>query len=224
VTIRFVLASASPARRRTLRDAGVEPEVIVSDVDEDAVAAELGAPGAPPDTADLVTRLAGAKARAVADTLDGPALVLGCDSMLDLDGVALGKPRDVAAARERWRAMRGRAGTLWTGHCLLDRASGHRAERAVATPVRFADVSDAEIELYCATGEPLAVAGAFTIDGLGGWFVEAIEGDHHNVVGVSLPALRRLLAELGYDLTALGYPRFAPLGAPNRPEKGRRKV
>lgn len=206
MTIRFVLASASPARRRTLRDAGVEPEVIVSDVDEDAVAAELGAPGTPPDTADLVTRLAVAKARAVADTLDGPALVLGCDSMLDLGGVALGKPGDAATARERWRALRGRAGTLWTGHCLLDRAAGRQIDRAVATSVRFADVSDEEIELYCGTGEPLAVAGAFTVDGLGGWFVEAIEGDHHNVVGLSLPAVRTMLAELGHDLSVLGYP------------------
>jgi septum formation protein len=126
--------------------------------------------------------------------------------MLDLDGTALGKPGDTAAAVLRWQAMRGRTGTLWTGHCLVDRATGRSAGRAVPTAVRFADVSDAEIELYCGTGEPNRVAGAFTIDGLGGWFVEAIEGDHHNVVGLSLPALRELVAELGYTLADLGYP------------------
>jgi septum formation protein len=199
--VRFVLASQSPARLRTLRDAGVRPEVIVSGVDEDAVlAADESATG------KLVQRLAEAKAGAVAAQLDGSALVLGCDSMLELDGVALGKPGDPAAAVRRWQAMRGRTGTLWTGHCLIDRASGRSAGRAVGTAVRFADASDAEIELYCATGEPNRVAGAFTIDGLGGWFVESIDGDHHNVVGLSLPALRELLTELGYTLADLGYP------------------
>jgi len=199
--VRFVLASQSPARLRTLRDAGVRPEVMVSGVDEDAIfAAEDSATG------KVVQRLAEAKAGAVAVQLDGAALVLGCDSMLDLDGVALGKPGDAEAAARRWQAMRGRTGTLWTGHCLVDRSTGRSAGRAVATAVRFADLSDAEIDLYCSTGEPNRVAGAFTIDGLGGWFVEAIEGDHHNVVGLSLPVLRELLAELGYALADLGYP------------------
>ncbi|HEU5006223.1 MAG TPA: Maf family protein [Jatrophihabitantaceae bacterium] len=203
--MRFVLASQSPGRLRTLRDAGVRPEVIVSGVDEDAIAAQ--AQGIDDSaTGTVVQRLAEAKAGAVAVQLDGAALVLGCDSMLDLDGVAMGKPGDAEAAAGRWQAMRGRTGTLWTGHCLVDRATGRSAGRAVPTTVRFADVSDAEIELYCSTGEPNRVAGAFTIDGLGGWFIDAIEGDHHNVVGLSLPVLREMLIELGYTLADLGYP------------------
>ncbi len=193
--MRFVLASASPARLATLRAAGVEPEVIVSGVDEDALTAD--------SPAELVQVLARAKARAVADGLAGPALVLGCDSLLELDGEPLGKPESPVAAAERWRQMRGRSGILHTGHCLVDHA-GERAEVA-STVVHFADVTDAEIEAYVATGEPLHVAGAFTIDGLGGWFVERIEGDHHNVVGLSLPLLRRLLGDLGFTLADLGY-------------------
>jgi septum formation protein len=195
---RFVLASASPARLATLRRAGVEPEVVVSGVDEDEVQAD--------DIAELVVRLAQLKASAVAAQVPGPALVLGCDSMLDLDGATLGKPGSSDAARERWRAMRGRAGTLHTGHCLIDTERGSKAMRDVATQVRFADVTDDEIDAYCATGEPVAVAGAFTIDGLGGWFVDGVGGDPHNVVGVSLPALRAMLRELGHGLRDIGYP------------------
>ena len=195
---RFVLASASPARLSTLRAAGVRPEVVVSGVDEDGIDAD--------STAELVLRLAELKAHAVADRLTGDALVLGCDSMLDLDGRALGKPGTADAARERWQAMRGRRGTLYTGHCLVDTAAGTVVGRTVATGVQFADVTDDEIDAYCGTGEPLSVAGAFTIDGLGGWFVEAVDGDPHNVVGVSLPAVRRMLHELGRSLSDLGYP------------------
>ncbi len=196
--MRFVLASASPARLETLRRAGVDPEVVVSGVDEDAVMAG--------STAELVGRLAELKARAVAGRLDGRALVLGCDSLLELDGRPLGKPGTVAAAIERWQHLRARTGTLHTGHCLIDTAADHGRTRSVATTVRFADVSDAEIAAYCATGEPASVAGAFTIDGLGGWFVDAIEGDHHNVVGVSLPTVRVMLHELGHGLDVLGWP------------------
>lgn len=196
--VRFVLASASPARLATLRRAGLEPEVVVSGVDE------RSATGTTP--ADLVAQLAAAKARAVAAQLGADALVLGCDSMLDLDGTALGKPRDHADAVARWRAMRGRTGALRTGHCLIDTVTGRSTTRSVATDVRFADVTDAEIELYCASGEPLAAAGAFTIDGLGSWFVEGVAGDHHNVVGVSLPAVRAMLRELGHELVDIGYP------------------
>ncbi len=196
--MRFVLASGSPARLETLRRAGVEPEVIVSGVDEDAVTAD--------GTARLVLRLAERKAQAVADRLDAAALVLGCDSMLELDGRPLGKPGSVAAAVQRWREMRGRTGTLHTGHCLIDTGTGRRAARGVDTDVRFGDLTDAEIDAYCATGEPTAVAGAFTIDGLGGWFVDGLAGDHHNVIGVSLPALRGLLRELGHGLGDIGYP------------------
>jgi nucleoside triphosphate pyrophosphatase len=195
---RFVLASASPARLETLRRAGLEPEVVVSGVDEDDVSAAT--------TAELVAILAERKARAVAAQVQPPAVVLGCDSMLELDGRQLGKPGSGAAAVLRWRQMRGRTGTLHTGHCLLDAASGTSAIRSVATDVTFGEVSDAEIEAYCATGEPVAVAGAFTIDGLGGWFVERIAGDPHNVVGVSLPVVRAMLRELGHGLGDVGYP------------------
>ncbi|HET6878355.1 MAG TPA: nucleoside triphosphate pyrophosphatase [Jatrophihabitans sp.] len=196
--MRFVLASASPARLKTLRAAGVEPEVIVSGVDESAIAAE--------SPADLAGVLAEHKARAVAALLDGSGIVLGCDSLLEFDGEALGKPGTVELARQRWRSMRGKSATLHTGHFLLDLASGRAVRDVVATHVRFADVSDAEIDAYCETGEPVGVAGAFTVDGLGGWFVEGVDGDPHNVVGVSLPVLRRLLIGLGYGLTDIGYP------------------
>ena len=196
--MRFVLASASPARLATLRAAGVEPEVIVSGVDEDAITA--------PTTAELVVRLAAVKAASVADGLGPGALVLGCDSMLELDGRALGKPGTVPAARERWHQMRGRSGVLHTGHCLIDSTTGRRASSGADTTVHFADATDEEIEAYCNTGEPTAVAGAFTIDGLGGWFIDGVEGDHHNVVGVSLPVVRGLLSVLGHGLDAIGYP------------------
>ncbi|MGN6606207.1 MAG: nucleoside triphosphate pyrophosphatase [Jatrophihabitans sp.] len=192
-----MLASQSRGRYETLRRAGVAPEQVVSGVDEDAITAA--------SVADLTQALAAAKARAVAGRLDGAALVLGCDSLLELDGEALGKPVTPDVAAERWRRMRGRTGTLWTGHCLVDTASGREVATAAATEVRFADLSDAEIELYVGTGEPLGVAGAFTLDSLGGWFVEGIDGDAHNVVGVSLPLLRRLLADLGHTLETIGY-------------------
>jgi len=186
---RLVLASASPARLETLRRAGLRPEVIVSDVDESGVVADT-----PAATAEL---LAGMKARAVAGRPDaaGPGtLVLGCDSLLELDGAAMGKPGTAAVAVERWHRMRGRTAVLHTGHCLIEASSGRTESAVASTTVRFADVSDAEIAAYVASGEPLAVAGAFTVDGLGGAFVESVEGDHHNVVGVSLPLLRRMVA------------------------------
>jgi septum formation protein len=187
----LVLASASPARLSTLRSAGVHPSVVVSGVDESVVS------GLAP--ADLALRLAELKCDAVADQVTDGALVLGCDSVLDLDGEALGKPDDAADAVRRWQSMRGRSGVLHTGHCLRDTGSGARASATASTVVHFADVTDAEITAYVATGEPLHVAGAFTVDGLGGAFVTGIEGDHHNVVGLSLPLLRDLLAELGHD-------------------------
>ena len=191
----LILASQSPARLGTLRRAGIEPVVIVSGVDED----QLG--GLPP--AELALQLAELKCAAVsrlddlADRAGGEALVLGCDSVLDLDGEALGKPTDAADASARWAAMRGRSGVLHTGHALHDTASGHVASATASTTVHFADVTDEEIAAYVASGEPLHVAGAFTIDGLGGAFVTRIEGDHHNVVGLSLPLVRELVAELG---------------------------
>jgi septum formation protein len=135
------------------------------------------------------------------------ALVLGCDSVLAFDGQILGKPADAEDALKRWQAMRGRSGVLHTGHCLVELPGGRAAEHVASTVVHFADLSDAEIEAYVASGEPLWVAGAFTIDGLGGPFVERIEGDHTNVVGLSLPVLRRLLAELDLQITDFWRPR-----------------
>jgi septum formation protein len=191
----LVLASASPARLATLRAAGVSPSVVVSGVDESVVT------GLAP--ADLALRLAELKCDAVAAEVGGATLVLGCDSVLDLDGEALGKPDDAEDAVRRWQAMRGRSGVLHTGHCLHDTGSGRRLAATASTVVHFADVTDAEIAAYVATGEPLQVAGAFTVDGLGGAFVTRIEGDHHNVVGLSLPLLRDLLGELGHSWTEL---------------------
>lgn len=196
---RLVLASASPARRRTLAAAGIDVDVVVSGVDESTVDSSRA------DT--LCATLARMKAEAVANRLRRQgaerALVLGCDSVLAFDGQILGKPTGAADARSRWQRMRGRSGDLLTGHCLIRLADDRHAEEVGTTTVRFADVTDAEIEAYLATGEPLQVAGAFTIDGLGGPFVESIVGDPGTVVGVSLPLLRRLLAELGVPITRL---------------------
>jgi septum formation protein len=191
----LVLASASPARLATLRAAGVQPSVVVSGVDESAVT------GLAP--ADLALRLAELKCDAVTAEVGGDVLVLGCDSVLDLDGESLGKPDDADDAVRRWQAMRGRSGVLHTGHCLRDTGSGGRAAATASTVVHFADVTDAEIAAYVPTGEPLHVAGAFTIDGLGGAFVTGIEGGHHNGGGRSLPLLRDLLGELGHAWTDL---------------------
>lgn len=197
----LILASASPARLATLRGAGLDPLVVVSGVDESQL------DGLPP--AELALQLAELKSATVAarDDLPADALVLGCDSVLDLDGESLGKPADPAEAVQRWQAMRGRTGVLHTGHSLHDTATGRVAAATASTTVHFADVTDAEITAYVATGEPLAVAGAFTVDGLGGAFVTGIEGDHHNVVGVSLPLVRDLAAELGHAWTDLWSPR-----------------
>lgn len=199
---RFVLASQSPARLKTLRNAGVEPEVIVSGVDEDNVTAEN--PG------ELARLLACLKARAVVATLDDHATVLGCDSVLEIDGVAYGKPGTPEIARERLRMMRGRSGVLHTGHCLFDTNSKQELRELASTKVFFADLTDAEIDAYVATGEPLVVAGSFTVDGIGGPFVTGIEGDYHNVVGLSLPLLRRMLADVGIPWPSLWQaPHFA---------------
>jgi septum formation protein len=207
----LLLASASPARLATLRSAGIDPQVIVSGVDEPAVVAHYGVT----DAEDVCLVLAKAKAEDVAghDDVAEDALVLGCDSVLAFDGQVLGKPSDAADASARWQAMRGRSGVLHTGHWLIDTrdsdagGSGATIGGVASVTVHFADVSDAEIEAYVATGEPLLVAGAFTLDGLGGAFVRGVEGDPHAVVGVSLPLLRDLAREAGVRWTDLWAPR-----------------
>jgi septum formation protein len=201
----LVLASASPARRTLLRAAGIEPTVVVSGIDEDTIDA--------PTTRELCLALARAKARAVAALPSASgALVLGCDSLLDFDNQALGKPKSAEDAIARWHAMRGRSGVLCTGHWLVDTAAGREAGEIGETVVRFGEPTDAEIEAYVDTGEPLAVAGAFTLDGFGGVFVDGVDGDPANVVGLSLPLLRRLLAGFGLSVTELWRPAVVEAG------------
>jgi septum formation protein len=195
--VRLVLASASPARLSVLRAAGVEPIVRVSGVDEDAIAASLTDPS--PD--ELVSTLAVAKARAVAAEIP-EAIVIGCDSMLFFDGNLVGKPGTAEVARKRWAAMAGGTGELLTGHAVLH-VDGRSAVGTQRTTVRFGHPTEREIEAYLATGEPLGVAGGFTIDGLGGWFVEGVDGDPSSVIGISLPLTRRLLAEVGVSVVDL---------------------
>lgn len=199
--MRLYLASTSPARLATLRAVGIEPVPVPSHVDEDAVAASAG----PLEPDDFVTLLARAKAEAVAERLvdagDVDGLVLGGDSAFVVDGHIFGKPHLPEVARERWHAQRGRSGVLHSGHWLID-ARGGQVGRAVggatSATVHFAsDITDAEIDAYIATGEPLEVAGAFTIDSKGAGFIDRIEGDPHTVVGLSVPFLRTLVRQLG---------------------------
>ena len=194
---RLVLASASPARLSLLRQAGLSPEVVVSDVEESTVTA--------PRVAELVALLAAAKAGDVAKR-ETDALVIGADSLLEFAGKPLGKPADAAEVRDRWRRMSGRSGVLHTGQALFDVREGAVAGRDVAvasTVVWFAEPTPQEIEAYVATGEPLAVAGAFTLDGLGAPFVRRVEGDPAAVVGLSLTVLRTQLARRGLAITDL---------------------
>ena len=203
--MRLVLGSASPARLGVLRAAGIDPVVRVSGVDEDAVAAALTDPR--PD--ELVTALAEAKAHAVVTALAGElpdAVVIGCDSMLSINGRMVGKPGTPDVARARWHEMAGKTGELLTGHVVLRLAEGavdRTASGAETTTVRFGTPTDRELDAYIATGEPLAVAGGFTLDGMGGWFVDGIDGDHSSVIGISLPLTRRLLAEIGVSVVDL---------------------
>ncbi len=207
VTRRLILASASPARLRVLQWAGLAPEVLVSGVDEG------GVDHLP--VAERVAALARRKAAAVAARLDRPeaALVIGCDSLLEFDGRAEGKPGSAARATALWRRMRTRTGLLHTGHCVIDTGTGIEASASDAALIRFGDPSDAEIEAYVATGEPLQVAGAFTLEGFGAAWIESIDGNYGGVTGLSIPVLRRLLGQLGVELidlwTAPGRPDLA---------------
>lgn len=204
---RFVLASASPARLRVLRTAGLSPDVHVSDVDEDALLAGMACGASP---SDAVTALAQAKAENVAARLDSAisddAVLIGCDSMLHHRGALWGKPHTPDLARARWREMRGTTADLLTGHCLLRLEHGRATTTVVgsaSTTIRFSSPTDSQIDAYVATGEPLSVAGAFTLDGLGGWFVDGIDGDPSSVIGISLPLVRGLLDQVGVSVTDL---------------------
>jgi septum formation protein len=204
---RVVLGSASSGRLRVLRQAGIDPLVVVSGVDEDAVIAALGPNSAP---GEVVRNLAQAKADQVATILDrsvaADCVVIGCDSMLYIDGRLVGKPASPDAARSLWQAIGGRSGQLYTGHCLLRLLDGNATQRAsesAATIVHFAVPTAADLTAYIGSGEPLAVAGGFTLDGLGGWFVDRIEGDPSNVIGISLPLTRALLHRVGLSVADL---------------------
>ena len=213
--MRLILASASPARLAVLQAAGVDPVVRVSGVDESAVAEGLGDPR--PD--ELVVALAEAKARTVLAQVaqDQPdAVIVGCDSMLLHDGEVVGKPGTVERAHKRWAAMAGGQGELLTGHAVLRVAGGipaAAASGAQRTTVRFGQPTERELAAYLASGEPLGVAGGFTLDGLGGWFVEGIDGDPSSVIGISLPLTRWLLAKVGVTVTDLWRPGALPDGA-----------
>ncbi len=190
----LILASASPARRQLLESAGIPAQVLVSQLNEAAFNITH-----PPE---LVQTLAQAKAEVVAQQLERPALVLGCDSVLVLEGEIYGKPANSATAIQRWQRMRGKTGQLLTGHALLDRYQSQTLVDVDCTDVTFADVTDAEITAYVNSGEPLACAGCFALDGRGSLFVSEIKGNPSNVIGLSLPLLRLMLAKLGYQVTA----------------------
>jgi septum formation protein len=199
---KIVLASASPARLALLRQSGIQPEVIVSHVDENTP--ELADLPASKIASVLAIRKAAAVAEVLLKTRDigdmPPTLVVGCDSVLDFQGHVQGKPRNAAEATERWQSMRGLSGVLYTGHSIVDLPSGRTFNDTAATTIYFADIDDAEITAYVATGEPLRVAGAFTIDALGAPFIDRIEGDPSCVEGLSLPLLRRAIYHFGYSL------------------------
>jgi septum formation protein len=188
----FVLASASPARRQLLQTAGIEPIVCQSNFDESLVQCE--------DTIELVETLAKCKAQAVAPQFTN-ALILGCDSVLAVQGEVYGKPESPEEAIARWQKMRGHQGTLYTGHALIDRRQNQTLLRCGITQVYFAPISDTMIEAYVVSGEPLKCAGCFALEGKGGLFVEKLEGCHSNVIGLSLPLLRQMLTDLGYEIT-----------------------
>jgi len=208
--MRLTLASTSPSRLGLLRMAGIEPVVVAPEVDEEAVAAAAGVDGDPralvellaSAKADAVHRALGAGSESTGSAIDA-GLILGCDSVFEQGGTIYGKPHHAVVATARWRQMRGGVGVLHTGHCLIDAVSGERRTSVVSTEVEFADVSDEEIDWYVATGEPLPVAGAFTLEGLAAPFVTRIDGDPHSVVGLSLASLRTLALSLGTPWPAL---------------------
>lgn len=209
-----MLGSASAGRLKVLRQAGIDPLVLVSGVDEDRLIADLGPKASP---GDVVCALARAKAEQVASELDGSVaadcVVIGCDSMLYLDDQLCGKPQSIAAARELWQLMAGRSGRLYTGHCvirLLDNETVHAQAQTSITTVHFGTPAADDLEAYLADGESLRVAGGFTLDGLGGWFIDGVDGDPSAVVGIGLPLTRSLLRRAGLSIAALWATNAAP--------------
>ena len=190
---KIVLASQSTSRRRLLEGAGLKPIIIVSNVDEETEFFNAMTP------ADMVIALAVTKAHTVREQIDYPALIIGCDSTFDVDGISFGKPGTPDVARERARAISGRSGLLHTGHCVIDTAQGREIADRVTTKVTFSEMTDQEIDDYIESEEPLHVAGGFTLDGFGSPFIPIIEGDYTNVVGISMPFLRSAMSQLGYS-------------------------
>lgn len=190
---KVVLASQSTSRRRLLEGAGITPIVMVSHVDEETEFFNAMTP------ADMVIALAVTKAHTVREQVDFPAIVIGCDSTFDVDGISFGKPGTAEIAKERAQAISGRSGLLHTGHCIIDTVQGREIADRVTTKVTFSEMSDLEIDDYIASGEPLQVAGGFTLDGFGSPFIPVIEGDYTNVVGLSMPFLRSAMSQLGYS-------------------------
>jgi septum formation protein len=190
---KIVLASQSTSRRRLLEGAGLKPTIIVSNVDEETEFFNAMTP------ADMVIALAVTKAHTVREQIDYPALIIGCDSTFDVDGISFGKPGTPEVARERARAISGRSGLLHTGHCVIDTAQGREIADRVTTKVTFSEMTDQEIDDYIDSEEPLHVAGGFTLDGFGSPFIPIIEGDYTNVVGISMPFLRSAMSQLGYS-------------------------
>jgi septum formation protein len=190
---KIVLASQSTSRRRLLEGAGIAPTVMVSHVDEETDFFNAMSP------ADMVIALAVTKAHTVREQVDFPAIIIGCDSTFDVDGISFGKPGTPEIAKERAQEISGRSGLLHTGHCIIDTAQGREIADRVTTKVTFSEMSESEIDDYIASGEPLHVAGGFTLDGFGSPFIPVIEGDYTNVVGISMPFLRSAMAQLGYS-------------------------
>jgi septum formation protein len=190
---RIVLASQSESRRRLLVDAGLKPTIIVSHVDEETDFFNAMSPE------DMVIALAISKAHTVREIIDYPAIIIGCDSTFDVDGISYGKPGTPEIAIERAKKISGRTGLLHTGHCIIDTEQGIEIADRVTTKVTFTDMTDEEITDYVASEEPLHVAGGFTLDGFGSPFIPVIEGDYTNVVGISMPFLRTAMKQLGYS-------------------------
>jgi len=190
---KVVLASQSTSRRRLLEGAGITPIVMVSHVDEETEFFNAMSP------ADMVIALAVTKAHTVRELIDFPAIIIGCDSTFDVDGISFGKPGTPEIAKKRALAISGRSGLLHTGHCIIDTVQGREIADRVTTKVTFSEMSDLEIDDYIASGEPLQVAGGFTLDGFGSPFIPVIEGDYTNVVGLSMPFLRSAMSQLGYS-------------------------